>query len=30
VIGVMGGGDDQYLVEEVVDEIVEALTQEAA
>jgi len=27
---VMGEGDDQYLVEEVVDEIVEALTQAAA
>jgi phosphoglucosamine mutase len=30
VIRVMGEGDDQYLVEEVVDEIVEALTQAAA
>jgi phosphoglucosamine mutase len=30
VIRVMGEGDDQYLVEEVVDDIVEALTQAAA
>jgi phosphoglucosamine mutase len=30
VIRVMGEGDDPYLVEEVVDEIVEALTQAAA
>jgi len=30
VIRVMAEGDDQYLVEEVVDEIVEALTQAAA
>jgi len=30
VIRVMGEGDDQYLVEEVVDEIVEALSQAAA
>ncbi|MET0277799.1 MAG: phosphoglucosamine mutase [Pseudorhodoplanes sp.] len=30
VIRVMGEGDDQYLVEEVVDEIVEALTEAAA
>jgi len=30
VIRVMGEGDDQYLVEEVVDEIVEALTLAAA
>ena len=30
VIRVMGEGDDQYLVEEVVDEMVEALTQAAA
>jgi phosphoglucosamine mutase len=30
VIRVMGEGDDQYLVEEVVDEIVEALTKAAA
>jgi phosphoglucosamine mutase len=30
VIRVMGEGDDQYLVEEVVDEIVEALTHAAA
>jgi phosphoglucosamine mutase len=30
VIRVMGEGDDQYLVEEVVDEIVEALTRAAA
>ncbi len=30
VIRVMGEGDDQYLVEEVVDEIVEALKQAAA
>ncbi len=30
VIRVMGEGDDQFLVEEVVDEIVEALTQAAA
>ena len=30
VIRVMGEGDDQYLVEEIVDEIVEALTQAAA
>jgi phosphoglucosamine mutase len=27
---VMGEGDDQYLVEEVVDEIVDALTKAAA
>jgi phosphoglucosamine mutase len=30
VIRVMGEGDDQALVEEVVDEIVEALTRAAA
>jgi len=30
VIRVMGEGDDQYLVEEVVDEIVDALTKAAA
>ena len=30
MIRVMGEGDDQDLVEEVVDDIVEALTQAAA